>query len=85
MDKYYRVKLEPAHIKRVKMMMNQYVECHESIKRLEEEMDRLKSEMEFRINELKSIREAEEEFYSELEKEHGPGTLDTQSLEWIAK
>jgi chromosome segregation ATPase len=85
MDKYNRVKISQSQTSRAKQMMNRYGECHSTIKELEEQMDRLQSEMEFRINELKTLRQEEELFHSELEKEHGPGLLDTQSLEWITK
>jgi regulator of replication initiation timing len=82
MDKYMTVKLVESQKNTAKNLMNQYSQCHGAIKELEEQMGRLKSEMEFRIHELKSLRQEEEQFHSELEKQYGPGSLDTQNLEW---
>ena len=82
MDKYMTVKLVESQKHTAKHLMHQYAQCHGSIKELEDQMDRIKSEMEFRINELKSLRQEEEQFHLKLEKEYGPGSLDTQNLEW---
>lgn len=83
MDKYMTVKLEESQKSRAKHLIHEYSRCHEAIKELEEQMERVQSEMEYRISELKSLRYEEEQFHKELEKEHGPGSLDTQNLEWI--
>lgn len=83
MDKYNRIEIGSRHLNTAEDLMRKYTICHDEIQKLTEKMESIQNEMEYRIQELNSLRSEEESFYSELEKTHGPGFLDTQTLEWI--
>jgi|688.fasta_scaffold522120_2 hypothetical protein len=82
-DKYMGQKLEKEDLDKVKLLMLKYKECHDEIKGLEQKMEEISNDMNFKLSDLNGLRDEERILYEKLAQTHGSGYLDTQNLEWI--
>lgn len=75
--------IEKENLEKIKKLVVKYKECHDEIKTLEERMESLSKDMNFKLDELNSLRQEEQELYKILSEKYGSGYLDTQNIEWI--
>ena len=65
-----------------KDLMTSYQECHSELTEMQKQLENLVERINIRTAELTNLRQKEQDMYTELRGEFGPGEIDSLNLEW---
>jgi uncharacterized protein YlxW (UPF0749 family) len=65
-----------------KDLIASYQECHTELTDMQKQLENLVERINIRTSELSDLRKKEQDMYSALTEEFGPGEIDSLNLEW---
>ena len=65
-----------------KDLIASYQECHTELTDMQKQLGNLVERINIRTSELSDLRKKEQDMYSALTEEFGPGEIDSLNLEW---